>query len=354
MALARIITHSDQCSRELALDLLARGYAVEIVSPDAIPDNLADLELRVDTDPGNQLVASVESHVGERSASLEFVHHLRAPMVDFVRRPKEHFESGHFPKQPVDINAEPALENVELPAGSPQRTAETPVLKTPLNRDTNEGAPLIASSKQLPLAPMPIPTPAEVRNYFPVGDRTVPRPALVKPTTAKPPTFRPWQALQWRWRDYHAGWHARAAFTFASVFLLAIALGLAMRRPGKSAQSSGSSPAALSPAAQSKGNSYRSTKELPVAKAGVAPAIVPAVPPATISRRREHDLVARDTVTYLDKRFEPPGEGRRVATAEPKQHLARRRPSSSGRDGGVVAANTVTHLNDKSDPTAAK
>jgi hypothetical protein len=87
MALARIITRSQACSRELAIDLLARGYAVEIVSPDSIPDNIADLELRVDTVLGNQLVASVEAHDGERSASLDFLHHLKAPMVDFMRRP---------------------------------------------------------------------------------------------------------------------------------------------------------------------------------------------------------------------------------------------------------------------------
>ena len=48
MALARIITRSNAWSRELEFDLLARGYAVEIVSPDKIPDNIADLELRVD------------------------------------------------------------------------------------------------------------------------------------------------------------------------------------------------------------------------------------------------------------------------------------------------------------------
>jgi hypothetical protein len=78
MALARIITRSHSCSRELALDLIARGYAVEIVSPDSIPDNLADLELRVEEDHGNQLVASVRAHNGDRSASLEFVHHLQS------------------------------------------------------------------------------------------------------------------------------------------------------------------------------------------------------------------------------------------------------------------------------------
>ena len=108
MALARIITRSRPCSRQLAFDLLARGYAVEIVSPDSIPDNLADLELRVEEDPGNQLVASVEAHNGERSASLEFVHYLKAPMVDFIRRPPaEPHEAVHFPEPPVRFNAEP-------------------------------------------------------------------------------------------------------------------------------------------------------------------------------------------------------------------------------------------------------
>src|SRR5208282_1281280 len=110
MALARIITRSQECSRELALDLLARGYAVEIISPDSIPDNIADLELRVDTVLGNQLVASVEAHHGERSASLDFLHHLKAPMVDFIRRPPEPRESVHSPKEPVSFPPGPNLE----------------------------------------------------------------------------------------------------------------------------------------------------------------------------------------------------------------------------------------------------
>jgi hypothetical protein len=121
MALARIITRSQPCSRQLALDLLGRGYAVEIVSPDSIPDNLADLELRVEEDPGNQLVASVEAHNGERSVSLEFLHYLKAPMPDFIRRPPESDEAVRLPKQPVSINAE----EVELPAEASQLAPET-------------------------------------------------------------------------------------------------------------------------------------------------------------------------------------------------------------------------------------
>src|ERR1039457_1503984 len=109
MALARIITRSQACSRELALDLLARGYAVEIVTPDAVPDNIADLELRVEEDPGNQLVASVQAHDGARSASLDFVHHLRAPMADFVRRAPEPIERFYLSGGPESLNIEPSF-----------------------------------------------------------------------------------------------------------------------------------------------------------------------------------------------------------------------------------------------------
>ncbi len=87
MALARIITHSDLCARELAFHLLGRGYAVEIVSPDFIPNNFADLELRVDGQSGDQLVASLEAHEGQHTAALEFVHRVKAPMEEFILTP---------------------------------------------------------------------------------------------------------------------------------------------------------------------------------------------------------------------------------------------------------------------------
>src|SRR5260370_41905910 len=125
MALARIITRSQACSRELALDLLARGYAVEIVSPDKIPDNIADLELRVDAGPGDQLIASVEARDGEHSASLEFVHLLKSPMGDFIRRPPEPRESVDFSEEPVRFNADQSVEEVELLAAAPQLAAKT-------------------------------------------------------------------------------------------------------------------------------------------------------------------------------------------------------------------------------------
>src|ERR1035437_230291 len=136
MALARIITRSHACSRELALDLLARGYVVEIVSPDKIPDNIADLELRVDAGPGDRLTATVEAHDGERSASLEFLHYLKAPMVDFIRRPPDAPEVVRFSEQPVRFNAAPSIESVGLPAEVPQPAQKivSPATGVPLAR----------------------------------------------------------------------------------------------------------------------------------------------------------------------------------------------------------------------------
>ena len=111
MALARIITRSHACSQQLALDLLARGYAVEIVSPDAIPDDLADLELRVEEGPGDHLMANVTAREGERSTSFDFTHHLKSPMADFVRRSPDPVEVAHFSKMPVGSGVESLAES---------------------------------------------------------------------------------------------------------------------------------------------------------------------------------------------------------------------------------------------------
>jgi len=386
MALARIITRSHACSRELALDLLARGYAVEIVSPDSIPDNIADLELRVDTAPGDQLIASVEAHDGERSASLEFLHQLKAPMVDFIRRPPEPPELGqavHFPEQPVSFNAEPSVEDVELPAEAPPLAAKivSSPAKIPLDPeldprfDIEEGARLIS-----PLDPLPS-LPVEPPSHFAVEASTIARP-LAEPVP-HPAMVRPVRESQQRGRS--AGWFSRAALTFASVVLLALVVGFGMRQAGKaSAPSSGAVPAekvaaastakastdvdmlsaadpgkdagkvpgkisavAVSPPAmKSEGNSDRVPKESPVAKTAAAGTSTAST---GISRRHGDDLIARDTVTYLDKRtFDKP-----APKAEPTKRFAGRHQSSRKQDG-VVAANTVTYLSNKPAPKAAK
>jgi hypothetical protein len=368
MALARIITRSQACSRELALDLLARGYAVEIVSPDKVPDNIADLELRVDNGPRDQLIANVETHDGARTASLEFVHHLKAPMLNFMRRTPELGEAVHCSGEPASFNAAPGIEDLELPAEAPQPAlrAVSPAPEILLNReldpgiDPEDGACLIA-------ARVPSPPPVQPLGYCIAEDAAVPQPTM-RQTTIVPPT----QAAQLSHRS--GGWPSRAALTFTSVVLLAVVLGLGMRRISRAAaQSSDALPAekiavkstdvnplsavdaekdpARDPgqvsavsrppvAADSERNSRYAPKEEHIAKVG-APT---ANPRTAISR---DDLIARDTVTYLDKRFAP--------TPKAKPTKARLPGGIRNRTthGGVVAANTVTYLN-KQAPKAAK
>ena len=384
MALARIITRSHSCSRELALDLIARGYAVEIVSPGSIPDNLADLELRVEENPGNQLVASVEAHNGDRSASLEFAHHLKAPMVDFIRRPPEPHEAEHSPEKPARFNADQNGEVVEPPADAPQLAPETvspaaeilhdAELVPELNRD--DGACPVLPPHQSPSPPV------EPPGHVAAVISTMARPMISKPTISKPmiskstiakSTIAP-SVREWEWRDRPAGWPSwGTALTVVSAVLLALVLSYGVRRTNKaSAQSSGptekvspstgvslssaanpkkgpgkvSALAVSPPAIKSEQNSDQTPKESHVATAGAASAGSGAM----VSRRQGDDLIAPDTVTYFDQHtFDEP-----ASRAETSQRSAGRYPSSLTQSGGgVIAANTVT-LNDKPAPKGAK
>jgi len=347
------------------MDLLARGYAVEIISPDSIPNDIADLELRVDTIPGNQLIASVEARNGERAASLEFLHQLKAPMVDFIRRPPEPRESAHS-EEAVSFNAATNIEAAELPAEAPQPApkAVSPSADVVLapELDSEEGARLI-------LPPEPLEQPAS----FAVEASTIARPTTVEPTTIEPkgepqPPDRP------------AGWIWRAALIFASVVLLALVLGFGMRQPGKaSAQSSGAAPAekvaaeSTNPGLSSDATPKRDPQEDPgqvstvpvsppaaaarpearpnpapeesrVAKAGAstAKASTPKAEAKT-SHRFGADLIARDTVTYFDER----ASAETALRAKPAKRFAQPHQRSGKHNGGVIAANTVTYFDKK-------
>lgn len=373
MALARIITHSQACSRELALDLLARGYAVEIISPDSIPNDIADLELRVATGPGDQLVASVEAHNGERTAALEFLHQLKAPMADFIRRPPKPRESAHSPEEPVSFHAGPNVEAAELPAEAPQPApnAVSPaadVLPAP-ELDREQGARLILPPEPLPSVPVE-PPPISCA----VEASTIARPTTVEPSEKPKPPDRP------------TGWRWRAALTFASVVLLALVLGLGMRWTGKaSAQdsaaelaenvaaastdvglSSGAIPerdpqkdprqVLAAPAIRSERDSNHAPEESPVAKAGAATASTAkastakaptakastakasttkpstAQAEAMTSHRLGADLIARDTVTYFDER----ASNETARRAKPAKRFARQHQRSGKYNGGVI------------------
>lgn len=106
MASARIISHSPQCWRELAFDLLTRGYTVELVSPDKISDNAADLELRVGPDG---VVADIADRDGARPNSLDFVRQLRAPMTSPLPGPVKAGGVTRFPERTVRFDAGPRL-----------------------------------------------------------------------------------------------------------------------------------------------------------------------------------------------------------------------------------------------------
>jgi hypothetical protein len=140
MPLARIISRSSDACHELAMDLLARGYAVEVVSPDKIPDNFADLELRVDSAAPNSVTANVSSQDAVRLASRDLVDHLNEPMPDFVRRPPTMDElvaagiaTGAERKMaaqviaPVPVaNHRPATRSIASVPPTPEQVAESP------------------------------------------------------------------------------------------------------------------------------------------------------------------------------------------------------------------------------------
>ena len=378
MALARIITHSQACSRELALDLLARGYAVEIVSPDSIPDNIADLELRVDTAPGEQLIASVKAHHGERSASLEFVHHLKAPMVDFIRRPPEPRESAHPPEEPVIVNTGPNVEAVELPEEAPQPApkAVSPaadVLPAP-ELDREEGARLILPPEPLPSVPVEPPSACAVEattiaRPTPVEPMPV-EPTPLEPTTVEATPVEPREKPQPP--DRPAGWFWRAALIFGSVVLLALVLGLGMRRTGKaSAQGSAAAPTEniapastdvglssgaiperdpqkdpgqvlavpvpppAAPAIRSEGNSNHAPEKSPVVKAGAA----------TASTAKSSIAKASTAKPSTTKASIAKASTAKASTAKPS--TAQAEAMTSHRLGAEIARDTVTYFDER-------
>ena len=253
MALARIITRSQTCSRELALVLLARGYAVEIVSPDKVPDNIADLELRVDAGSANELIANVEAHDGERTTSLEFVHHLKAPVADFERRVSVS-KAGHTVGTPVSFKAVLGVEdlgpNVEAPRPTLRAISQAP--ETPSHRkpDPSKDLSLSRPKTLLPLEEFP--------GDFAIEDAGLPEAALVQREILRPPVavrtidprtmvgqtmvgrtmvgrtvVPPAQASQLRNRS--TSWPWRAGLGFSSLLLLALVLAVGLRPGGKAA-----------------------------------------------------------------------------------------------------------------------
>jgi hypothetical protein len=366
MALARIITRSETCSQELALVLVARGYTVEIVSPDKVPNNIADLELRVDAGSGDELIANVEAHRGERTASLKFVHHLKAPLLDFPRRPSEFDEAALSSDEPVSFNTESGIETTELPARIlllPHRAHSPAVEPLPNREHASEIDPEIdpginPTERVRLIAPQFLLPPEEPPVYFAVEDTAGPQPAMAAGTPATAQRMPPMaqetivpllHAAQlrnlfagWTFPSRSvASWQWRAALAFASLVLLAVVLGFGARHSSKAAEkSSGVSPvggivastgvtpsravgAEGDPTAEpgqissvprwpatsdSESDSSHALKQAQIAK----PAIPTANPRTSVSGKRDNDLIARDTVIYFDRHLKPVPKAKRA------------------------------------------
>jgi hypothetical protein len=299
MPSARIITRSQVCARELALDLLSRGYCVEIVSPDRIPNNFADLELRVDSGPDGELISNIEAHNGKRSTSLDLVHHLKTPMEDFVRKPVDRVARI---AEAANFAAEPSVERI----GDKK---------------------LLALPEIVPAKPI--------------------APALTVSTAIRPSTIS-----RQHERARRGFWSA--SFTFAGIVLLALLLWVGIRQSGKAAQlPRGTRSEKVVPVSASVNSvSANDSAENNSYQNGLANSHTSAAPPevsgvsAPVSHLHDDDYVARDTVIYLDKRTADEA----AAKANRAKRQTRRSTVIRTAGDGVIAANSVTYLNAK--PTA--
>ena len=355
MPLARIITRSQECSRQLAIDLLARGYTVQIVSPEQIPNDIADLEVRVDTAPGEQLIANIDARdgAGNRSASLDFVHHLKAPMSDLVRRTPPPADSlprfiGPIPEVNIGDRKVPAEIPPTAREGLPRKP--WPVLKV----------------IDLPMAPPP-----QAPGCSPAEN----------PAVAKQPKFAPAPAApmvavsQTQNRSARSAWGAALMLACIALLALVFAFGVrpsAMSRDISGDRISGSPAKDKLPAALDSGNNPAkspgpaataapASAPKPEANSALQPTASPiALPPkasasealplpAKSGASAQHDSIAQDTVIYFDKHA---AETAPSGKPEARSVAGRRNPRTVR--SGVIAANTVTYFNTKPAAKPAK
>jgi hypothetical protein len=392
MALARIISHSPQCSQALAASLEERGYAVEIVSPDAIPGHPADLELRVETSPDNVLTAKVQTHNGTRSASLDFVHYLNPPMPDFRRKP-EAIEPS--PIAPPSFALSPTQAAVEKVQTTRIEGAVEPI--RPLPPASPEPSRVMAAAPVV-LAKA---TPAQSRPTIPTPAVSTPSPLPNEPSEPARPSWpkvkiiisrfnpgpHPKSGARWKLKRIPRarGWFWQVAVTAAALLLAASLLSVGTIRhrdaspvfnrqdPALDAQAETgqqtdqmqteeasslsahlnipSDPLAATPAidhsvvsaveaGKLKGKESSSTGSKISAASSVKSAA--SKPLHRRSRTRHADVVAPNTITYFNR----PDAKPTVVKPLP-QH-----PTRSKKHDGVVAARSVAALNAKAEPKA--
>ena len=338
MALARIITHSDLCARELAFHLLGRGYAVEIVSPDLIPNNFADLELRVDGHSGDDLVASLEAHEDRHTASLEFVHRKKAPMEEVVLTMPA-FSDAQLVEKPVVINVAPSIAEIETGADSPypapphyvsQHEETLPHLEFRANLPSDKAAHLSPAkdpAKDLPEDQLPS-SPSAAAEVESVPAEAMPAAITSREISDEPLSYFARQTSSialpfagpavvlpmWKPQIIDRPVERKsvlpAALTLAAVVLLALFLAFGVRQTAKA--SGGSFVTAPTAAMPGSASAPSATSEK------VATVDRPSTNRLAAGRRKgstrhEADRIAPNTVVYLDSRYKP------VSKPKPKQ-----------------------------------
>lgn len=311
MALARIITRSHQYAQKLALDLLARGYAVEVVSPDAIPTGPADLELRVEAygTEGQGQVTEVREQ-GKPAKSLEYLQRLKPMIADLLRRWPANIDSkpGFKDKPDFNFNAEgQQTDDLELPSTAQRRESESAELRSPAHTSSKE--PDFAERARLisPISPASQPKPSAP-------------PSSIFSITGEPIS---WDDSQPERSGSSEVWFWRAAIGFACMALVILLLGMALRKspaaPARAAAPAGTQTVVATtqplPAAPTTKPSAASVAPLPT-KAAVVPAAVPATvvasakPAAAVRRtrvRQNNGVVNGDTtVTYFNTKAAEP------------------------------------------------
>ncbi len=287
-------------------------------------------------------------------------------MPEFVRRPMESLQSAPLVETSGTSIKEPTIETIELPAEPTQLTAFTTVTEAPTEM-------MVASAVSLP----EVRAAEEVPGYFPIAEPDV---SVARAETMDEGS-RENASSQRRWHGRSAGWFWRTSITFGSVMVVALLLAFGARRigradgqndvaalPDKSATvSNEANLVSVADAARVSASDARPVPALPnspAVSAGTnatqAPqqtAVAKPTPAVEITRKvlpqRNDAVVARDTVTYLDKRFAPQTATVPAKRRKPVTHLARHHRSPHSRRGEVVAANKVTYL-DKPAPKPAK
>lgn len=375
MALARIITRSEVCSRALALDLLGRGYSVEIVTPDSIPASTADLELRVEAALGDRLTASVIARDGDRSSTLEFVRNLKTSAADLA--PLLAKDSTLIPliaESAAEV-ARPKLGALLPPPTSSLLPAvallgDSPSHSSPVDSvlDTEVSAPPISTPARLPfLAEKPPVVFASASSMIaPQPTHTPMPPVFVSAGTDLSEDLPQSVCDESSNRTPNLLRSATVVLTILAL-LMVMVFGMSVLRSGKTSAASTAAPAAdkvvpssavpsnnrtsnnrtsstVAPHAQaSKVGASASVESARVAEPSSRKKISNSIVKASITNGKvmhrsghNEDVIARDTVIYLDRGLE------KATAAQSAKHPA---APHRERGNGVVAANSVTYLN---------